>query len=293
MAASVFFRLRHGSQTYQLTATPDTTVESLMSEIQQATGVFPSRQSISWGYPPRPISTDSGSLPLTLSSLGLARREMLTLTERTPETAPVHGGSRLDRAVRIEVPADNSCLFNAIAYLCTGSKTRGGELRAHCISEIRDNPARFTEATLGTSVDAYCRFLSDPQHWGGYIEMDILSRRFAVEIAVLHIEGCRIVPVNSCDATRRIYLLYDGIHYDPVVFRAFGAEEVRTVQRDDEKAAELALTMTRVLQAAGSFTNERTMTMRCDKCGAMFKGSKEAEAHGRATGHSRFSQASK
>jgi ubiquitin thioesterase OTU1 len=294
MTASVFFRLRHGSKTHQLSATPETTVESLMLEIEQATSVFPFRQSITWGYPPRQIPTDSASLPLTLSSLGQARREMLTLTERAraaPPQTPTQGESQLEQAVRIDVPADNSCLFNAVAYLCMGSLSRGGELRAHCIREIRDNPGRFTPAMLGAPVDAYCRFLGDPNHWGGYIEMDILSRRFGVEIAVLHIEGCRIVPVNSCDAAKRLYLLYDGIHYDAVVFRGFGAGEIRTVQCDDKKAEELALAMTRVLQAAGSYTNDNTMMIQCDQCGAVLKGSKEAKAHAKATGHASFSQA--
>jgi hypothetical protein len=63
-------------------------------------------------------------------------------------------------------------------------------LRQHCISEIRSNPSKFNEATLGSSVDAYWRFLGKPDHSDGCIEMDRLSVFYKVEIYVLDIEQC-------------------------------------------------------------------------------------------------------
>jgi ubiquitin thioesterase OTU1 len=121
--------------------------------------------------------------------------------------------------------------------------------------------------------------------------MDIMSRLYKVEICVLHIEECNMVPVNSCQATKRIFLLYDGIHYDAVVFKGFGVEEVRQVAVDDGTAWELAMQMTTVIQASGGYTNDRTMMMKCDVCGKIVKGKKEANAHGKVTGHAKFSQA--
>jgi ubiquitin thioesterase OTU1 len=123
--------------------------------------------------------------------------------------------------------------------------------------------------------------------------MDILSKHFEVEIAVLHIEGANLVPVNGCGARRRIFLLYDGIHYDSLVFRGFGIPEQRVVAVDDERATQLALDVTRVLRASGAYTNEKTSTMRCDACGRIVKGMKEANEHGRRTGHVSFSQATR
>jgi ubiquitin thioesterase OTU1 len=146
---------------------------------------------------------------------------------------------------------------------------------------------------LGQSVDSYCRWILDPGHWGGYIEMGILSKRFDVEIAVLHIEEANLVPVNGCFARRRIYLLYDGIHYDSLVFRGFGIQEQKIVNCDDEKAQILAMEVVQLLKQSGAFTNENTMEMKCDRCGTVVKGKKGAEAHGKQTGHTSYSQANR
>jgi hypothetical protein len=89
------------------------------------------------------------------------------------------------------------------------------------------------EATLGSSVAAHCRFLEKPDHWGGYIEMDRLSSFHKVDIRVLQIEEWNMGPVNSCQATKRIFSLCNGIHHDSVIFRGFRADEVRQVAVGD------------------------------------------------------------
>jgi hypothetical protein len=293
-----FVAVAYNGKRHRLNATANTTIESLMAEIRDVTNVFPSRQSLTWGIRPViPIPTDADSLSLPLSAIGLKKGELLTLTERARgESAPPvvrHLTSALEEAVKIEIPSDNSCLFNAVAYCCTGSANRGAELRQHCIREIKAHPEIYTEGTLGQPVESYCRWISDPGHWGGYIETSILSKKYEVEIAVLHIEEVNMVPVNGCNASKRIYILYDGMHYDSLVFRGFGIQEQRIVDCDDEKALELALGVTRLLKQAEAYSNENTMAMRCDRCGAIVEGKKGAEAHGRQTGHTSYSQAKK
>jgi hypothetical protein len=49
----------------------------------------------------------------------------------------------------------------------------------------------------------------------------------------LDIEEWKMAPMKSCKATKRIFLLYDGIDYDSVILRRFGAHEVRQVAVDD------------------------------------------------------------
>jgi ubiquitin thioesterase OTU1 len=106
-------------------------------------------------------------------------------------------------------------------------------LRHHCISESRSNPSKFNEATLGSSVDAYCRFFENPDHWDGYIEMDIVPRFYMVEVCVPEIGEWSMVPMDSCQAAKRIFLLSNGIHYNSVMFRGFGGDEVRQLAVDD------------------------------------------------------------
>jgi ubiquitin thioesterase OTU1 len=293
MAAKAMFRLKYNRQTFELSTILSTTVKDLMNEIKLLTDVMPSRQVIQYGFPPKTMPTDAESLDLTMEMLGIKKREMFTLTTKDVfEKTIDHQKSSILSCEKYPIQADNSCLFATISYLCTGSVNQAYSLRQHCIKVIRENPDKFDEATLGSFNAEYCKWLSDPQHWGGYIEMDILSKHFNVEICVLYIEDGQIVPVNSCGAKKRIYILYDNIHYDAVIFKCFGEPKERfIVNSDDGKALELATEMMSIIRTAGGFTNTKKATYQCDICGTVCKGSKEADAHARATGHINFSQA--
>lgn len=300
--ASVF-KIRFENKNYNLVSTQNSTVEELMAEIRDVIGVMPSRQQILFGYPPQPIPTDSSSLQLPLQSLGIQKRELFTLIKKdlsiqsNPQSnnqgigAPITRKSRLEEAIKVPIPSDNSCLFNSISYLCIGSSNRGIELRNLCIQEIKNHPTVYTEAMLGSDPKEYCRWISQPDHWGGYIEMNILSKHFQVEICVVYIEEVKIVPVNACNSNKKIYILYDGIHYDSIVFRAFGAQgELKIVDGNDSYADFLVLQMARTIEAAGGYTNTTKMSFQCDTCKKVFTGNAEAQQHSKATGHYRFTQ---
>ena len=38
------------------------------------------------------------------------------------------------------------------------------------------DPEEYSEAVLGKPNDEYCRWILDPAHWGGAIELSILAR---------------------------------------------------------------------------------------------------------------------
>jgi hypothetical protein len=147
-------------------------------------------------------------------------------------------------------------------------------LRRHCISEIRPNPSKFDEATLASSVAADCRFLEKPDDHGGSIEMGILSRIYKVRICVLDIKDRDVERVNSSQTRKRIFLLRNGIHCDSVIFRGFGADDVRQVAVDEMSVWELAMQMTRVIQASGGSKSDLTVMKKSDVCGKMAKGRK-------------------
>lgn len=287
------FKARYEGKTFPLISLPDSTVEELMAEIRDTIGLFPSRQDISYGFPVQKLPTDSKSLSKTLRELGIVRRELFTITQKSAAQAqaPIHMKSSLTEAIKYDISADNSCLFNSISYLCTGSSNRGPELRQLIVTEIKSHPDVYTPVMLGCETEEYCRWISHPDHWGGYIEMQILSKHFGIEICVLHIEDCKMVPVNSCNATHRIFILYDNTHYDAVVFKGFGIEEMKKVKVDNEVAVALAMDMTRLLHDAGSYMNPKSCMMKCDTCGKLCQGKDEAERHGKVTGHCNFSQA--
>jgi hypothetical protein len=122
----------------------------------------------------------------------------------------------------------------------------------NCVGEIRSNPSNFNEAMLGSSLDADYRFRENPDHWGGYIKMDRLSRFCKVEICVLHIEECNMAHVNSRQATNRILLLGDDTNYHSVIFRGLGADKARRVAVNDMRARELAMQMDGDNETGGS-----------------------------------------
>jgi hypothetical protein len=150
---------------------------------------------------------------------------------------------------------------------------------------------KYNATTLGSSVDADCRFLENPDHLGGCIELDRLSSFHKFDICVFHTGERNMGPVKSCQATKRIFLLYNGIDYDSVIFTGFGADEMKQVAVDDMRARELAMQMTGVIQTSGGSKSHPTVMMKSNICGKMVKGKREAEAPGKITGHNNFSWA--
>lgn len=288
MTQPPIFKIRSGKDIYDLWSTPDTTIFKFMEEIRDLTGIFPSKQKISYGIPQKELPCDSKSLYLRLRDVGITRRTMFILTKKTDQEAPIHMKSNLIEAIKYPISPDNSCLFNSIGYLCTGNDNNANELRKYVIQQIKNNRDVYTPATLGCEVDEYCKWIADPKHWGGYIEINILSKRFNVEICILYIEEQNIVPINGCNADKRIYIIYDGIHYDAIVFKAFGVPDKRIVDKNDENAFNLAMKMLGLLKY--QFTNVKKDSLKCDQCGKLFKGAQEAETHFKNTGHINFSQ---
>jgi hypothetical protein len=90
------------------------------------------------------------------------------------------------------IAADNSCLFNAVAYLMEGSLTMSGDLRQLIASVVMSDPETYSEATLSKPCDEYCKWIMDPSSWGGAIEISILSAYYQTEIAAI---DCQTVCV--------------------------------------------------------------------------------------------------
>jgi hypothetical protein len=91
--------------------------------------------------------------------------------------------------------------------------------------------------------------------------MDRLSSFHNVDICVRRSEEWNMGPANTCKATERNFLLYNGIHYDSVSFRGFEADNVRQIAVDDMRVWEMAMHITRIIQASGRSKSDGTVTM--------------------------------
>lgn len=187
----------------------------------EASGVEKDCLRVLSGFPPKPIEPSNESV--TLQELKLRPNENLTIQRGEARVQVVNTGKRYippshERAHfrRRNVPADNSCLFHACAYmLMNGSRSDGPSLRQRCVEYVLAHPQRLKE--VGEDPQKYVEFLSKGDSWGGYIEISFLSEMFETEIIVLDLSSHSIIPCGECNDYSTIgFIAYTGTHYDAV-----------------------------------------------------------------------------
>ena len=78
-------------------------------------------------------------------------------------------------------------------------------------------------------MEDYAAWIQDSHHWGGEPEIVMLSEHFGVEIVVVSCESLSFLRYGEGAAKGRVYLLYTGQHYDPLV-RPRGSHHARQHQ---------------------------------------------------------------
>lgn len=149
----------------------------------------------------------------------------------------------------------------------------------------------------GRSVESYCAWIQQPDSWGGEIEIDILARVLGVEIDACVISPFFVRRYNEGAADERIVLVYSGIHYDTVAVSPDPEGDLGTdmdVRRWEVEGSEWVLEGTRrlcgLLEERGYMTDTGRFGVRCEVCGWVGKGEREASAHAMGTGHMEFGE---
>ena len=211
--------------------------------------------------------------------------------------AGADGTDGAERITRRVVPADNSCLFAAVAHAMHGNagrRERADGLRQVVAGAVRADPIQFSEAMLGQDPDAYCAWITRHDTWGGHIELAILSKHFGVEIAAFDIQTTRVDLYGQGEEyPTRILLLYDGVHYDLLVKTLFdGAPEELDVSVFDAHTVDVAMVEAHSLVAEQhglrKFTDTSKFTLRCLVCQKGLVGEAGALEHAKSTGHANF-----
>lgn len=198
--------------------------------------------------------------------------------------------------VRRDVPADNSCLFRAVALLKYG--TRDDEvcrqLRSKVAETIRGNPAEWSPLLpCGKSVHEYTEWIVDEKSWGGWIELVILSKLLEVNFVAIDIKTCKELEARTAAGLEKAFLLYDGIHYDALVKGVVmdHSKDQRTFSnKDDSQALEAFKAIAAKANAKKAFTDLAQFTVRCMTCNKGFIGQEQAVKHSKTTGHTNFSE---
>jgi len=191
---------------------------------------------------------------------------------------------------RKEIPADNSCLFNAINFAINQNINSPEVIREIIIAEIMSNPEEYNSAILGKNPEDYCKWISNKETWGGGIEISILSKFFQVQIAVADIQFITIEYFGNYD--KCIYLLYNNIHYD-VFYKEENGKITGIFNSNDAKVKQEVMDICMQLQNREIYVDTKNFSLKCMQCGFLMKGQNEAVEHSKKTGHINFSEIKK
>lgn len=93
----------------------------------------------------------------------------------------------------------------------------GSYMREIIAQHVSNDKETYNEAILGKPNQEYCDWIRKSCSWGGAIEVSILSNYYGIEIAVVDVTNALI---NRFGEDKRFgmrgFLLFDGIHYDPL-----------------------------------------------------------------------------
>ena len=148
---------------------------------------------------------------------------------------------------RVRVPGEGSCLFLSVDLIMNGGQLRsesGRLMRTIIVEEVWNNQQKY-DGILRSSSKDYCHWIMKESSWGGSVELEIFSKYYAVEIISLHIF---LKPLDwmeygtEANYEKRIFLVYNGKHYDPLV-----TSEKTIFSRSDNAVWDEAFALARLL----------------------------------------------
>ncbi|KAJ1452727.1 hypothetical protein M885DRAFT_619703 [Pelagophyceae sp. CCMP2097] len=224
--------------------------------------------------------------------------------------------------VRRPVDADGNCLFVALAYLLRGSRpdkaaglAAAALMRRACAARVLGDPEAFPDGALEKPRREYGAWIESPETWGGAVELSVLAHggsalgadaelasKFsdvvvcAVDVRSGVLQRYGEAATDAAGEARRgaVYLIYDGVHYDPLVFSPEGAAEsaadITVVAANDEGARALALAAAADFRKRRQFVDTASFALQCLVCGQGLRGQQDAQDHAAHTGHTNFAQ---
>ncbi|KAG7472104.1 hypothetical protein MATL_G00105050 [Megalops atlanticus] len=281
-------------------------VQELKNKVEELTGIPCDVQKIMVGYPPSSLDLSSGG---SLKDYPIKSGDTLIVEEErskpeshakeavTKDRAPT--GPRLESApvlARRVVPADNSCLFTSVFYVVEGGvydPACAPEMRGLIAQIVASDPASYSEAVLGKSNEDYCAWIRRDDTWGGAIEVSILSKFYQCEICVVDTQTVRVDRFGE-DAGyhKRVLLIYDGIHYDPLQRETPGSDSPpQTIfSTADDIILSQALELADEARRKRQFTDVNRFALRCMVCQTGLVGQAEAREHAKETGHTNLGE---
>lgn len=198
--------------------------------------------------------------------------------------------------MRQTVPSDNSCLFTSVNYCITGGELDhkvAPALRKIIADHVGKDETTYNDGFLGRPNSEYCTWIMNEEHWGGAIELSVLSQYYEIEIVAVDTIHLRLNRFGEDkDYDQRILLIYDGIHYDALKYEPNDHRKpiMTLFLTSEERVLSLALQLAREAKQSHQFTDVQNFTLKCMDCGTRLTGQTEAQSHAQNTGHVNFGE---
>jgi ubiquitin thioesterase OTU1 len=199
--------------------------------------------------------------------------------------------------IRRYVDADNSCLFSSIAYLINRqdfNETSSIAFRNMIVEYLCNN--EFEESLLDLPKNEYINSIANPTKWGGGIEIKIFTEILKVEIAIVDVQTNRIdLFGQDKNYENRIYILYNGIHYDPLVINfdenADSDSDLTIFNTNENDIMELFKNYVQKFKDDGDFVDiSKMFSLECVDCNEKFLNEETANSHAKNKDHWTFKQ---
>ena len=247
-----------------------------------------------YGFPKKIIQGEELDT-LTLEELGIFDKEYILIelnqeeSNNNEQNQNVIDYSKYSIKKKV-IPADNSCLFNAINFAINQNAENPEVIRDIITAEIRSNPEDYNAAILGKDPEEYCKWISNKETWGGGIELSILSKFFHVQIGVADIQFITIEYFGNYD--KCIYLLYNNIHYD-VFYKEENGKITGVFDSNDANVKQEIMDICMQLQSQENYVDTTNFSLKCMECGFLLKGQNEVIEHTKKTGHINYGEIKK
>ena len=247
-----------------------------------------------YGFPKKIIQGEELDT-LTLEELGIFDKEYILIelnqeeSNNNEQNQNVIDYSKYSIKKKV-IPADNSCLFNAINFAINQNAENPEVIRDIITAEIRSNPEDYNAAILGKDPEEYCKWISNKETWGGGIELSILSKFFHVQIGVADIQFITIEYFGNYD--KCIYLLYNNIHYD-VFYKEENGKIIGVFDSNDANVKQEIMDICMQLQSQENYVDTANFSLKCMECGFLLKGQNEVIEHTKKTGHINYGEIKK
>ncbi|KAJ6622856.1 Ubiquitin thioesterase OTU1 [Pseudolycoriella hygida] len=311
MGYTLRLKTKEGQQILNLIESDN--VGTLKAKIAELSQIASNRLNVLAGYPPKTL--DLSDLQKPISQIGVTNGDTLIVNEKQPDEVKatiasntVDEDSLIARRLADEemettvdgillkqvVPSDNSCLFTSIGYVLNGNvDTECHTMMRQIIAQhVANDKESYNEAILGKPNQDYCTWIQKPETWGGAIEVSILSNFYGLEIAVVDITNGIINRFGEDkNFGTRVYLLFDGIHYDPLYLESLSGGPVKTMfSIEDDTVMQQAQQLAMEAKSSRQFTDVDRFSLKCMQCDCLLVGQVEAQQHAKSTGHTNFGE---